>query len=120
MAEKYKKIEFVDRVKIKWVSRFRLLRIQFCNVLSDMDINYEKGIKNMQDIGNNWNFRYLTIFSKLTVIKTYMLPQLTHVATVVRALTAKQIDEIHRVWNEYIHAGSQSVVNLKTTIYTPV
>ena len=84
-----------------------------------MEINYQKGIKNMQEIMNNWKFRYLTRFGKLTVIKTYMLPQLTNVATVVPTLTARQIDEIHRVWNEFIHAGSPSVVNLKT-VYTPI
>ena len=48
-----------------------------------------------------------------------MLPQLTHVATVVPTLTAKQIEEIHSVWNEFMHEGSPSVVNLKT-IYTPI
>ena len=43
-----------------------------------------------------------------------MLPQLTHVATVVPTLTTKQIEEIHGVWNEFIHAGSPSVVNITT------
>ena len=73
----------------------------------------------MQEIVNNWKFRYLNIFGKLTVIRTYMLPQLTHVATVVPTLNAKHIDEIHRLWNEFIHAGSPNVVNLKI-IYTSI
>ena len=42
-----------------------------------MDCNYEKGIQNMQNIANSWKFKYLTIFGKITVIKTIMLPQLT-------------------------------------------
>ena len=43
-----------------------------------------------------------------------MLPQLTHASAVVPTLRTKQIDEIHRVWNEFIHVGSPSVVNLNT------
>ena len=83
-----------------------------------MECNYDRGIKNMRDIANSWKFRYLTIFGKLTVIKMFLLLQLTHVATVVPTLTAKQIEEIHSVWNEFIHVGSPNVVNVKT-IYTP-
>ena len=97
---------------------FRLLGIQFCNTLSNMDCNYEKGIQNMQDIADNRKFKYLTIFRKIMVIKTFMLPQLMHIATVVPSLTVKQIEEIHGIWNEFIHEGSPRVVDIKT-VYTP-
>ena len=82
---------------------FRLLGIQFCNILSNMECNHEKGVQNMRDIANNWKFKYLTIFGKITVIKTFMLPQLTHVATVVPSLTIKEIDEIQESgMNSYV------------------
>ena len=67
----------------------------------------------MQDIASSWKFTYLTIFDKLTVIKTFMLPQLTNIATVVPTLSAKPIDEIHKIWNEFIREGSPNVVNQK-------
>ena len=73
----------------------------------------------MRDIARSWKFKYLTIFGKLTVIKSFMLPQLTHVATVVQSLSAKQIEEIHGIWNESIREGSLKVVDIKT-VCTPV
>ena len=79
-----------------------------------MECNYEKGIHNMHNIFNSWKFKYLTIFDKLTVIKTFMLPQFTHIATVVSSLSAKQVDEIHRIWNKFIREGSPKVVDIKT------
>ena len=76
---------------------FKLLGFQFCNILTDMQTqcNYQKWIQNMRNVANNWKVRYLTIFGKITVTKTFMLPQLTHVATVIPSLTAKQVEEIH-------------------------
>ena len=48
-----------------------------------------------------------------------MLPQLTHTATVVPHLATNQIEEIHRIWQDFIRSGSPKVVNVKT-LYTPV
>ena len=99
---------------------FKLLGIKFCNTLTDMSCNYQKGIQNMRDIASNWKFRYLTcIFEKVTVIKMFMLPQLTHIATVIPSLTAKQIEEIHKIWEHCICEGGPKVVDTKT-LYTPV
>ena len=102
-GRKYSKPSFVDRLRIKWFSTFKLFGIQFCNTLTDMHNDYQKGIQNMRDVANNWKFCYLTLFGKITVIKTYMLPQLTHIATVVQNLATKQIEEIHKVWEEFIN-----------------
>ena len=98
---------------------FRLLGIQFCNTLNDMHSNYQKGIQNMLDIANNLKFRYLTLFRKITVIKIFMLPQLQPIATVVLNLAVKQIEEIHRIGEDFIRCGSHTVVDVKT-LYTPV
>ena len=66
----------------------------------------------MCDISNNWKVRYLTIFGKLTIIKTFMLQQLTHIATVVPGLTVKETEEIHKIWEEFICEGSPKVVDI--------
>ena len=39
-GEKFQKPNFVEKGKIKWCSMFRLLGIQFCNTLSNMEFNY--------------------------------------------------------------------------------
>ena len=42
-----------------------------------------------------------------------------HVAMIVPNLTAKQIGEIHKIWEEFIREGSPKVVDVKT-LYTSV
>ena len=72
----------------------------------------------MRDISNSWKFKYLPIFGKIAVIKTFMLPQLTHIATVIPSLSIKQMEEIHKIWDEFIQEGSHKVVDMRT-VYTP-
>ena len=62
--------EYVEQLGIKWCTKFELLGIEFDNMLRDMDRNYEKYFHSMQDVMNSWKFWHLSIFGKLTVIKT--------------------------------------------------
>ena len=48
-----------------------------------------------------------------------ILPQLTHIATVIHRLTSKKVDEIHKIWEDFIHEGSPKVVDIKM-FYTPI
>ena len=53
-GRKYPKPGFADILRIIWCSTFRLLLgNQFCNTLTDMHNNYQKGIQNMLNIANN-------------------------------------------------------------------
>ena len=83
--------EYVEQLKIKWFTKFGLPGIEFDRRLSEMDRNYEKGFQSMQDVMNSWKFRHLIIFGKLTVIKTFCLPKLTHIATVIPNLSSTKI-----------------------------
>ena len=49
---------------------FELLGITFAHMMDNMDCNYDKCLKSMRDKLNLWRFRHMTIFSKITVIKT--------------------------------------------------
>ena len=99
---KYPKPGSVDKLRIKWCSMFNLLGILCCNSLTDMHNNYQKGMQNMHNVANNWEFCYLTLFGQISIIKTHILSQLTHIATVVPNLATKQIEEIHRIWEDFI------------------
>ena len=86
--------EYVEQFGIKWCTKFELLGIESDNILSDMDRNYEKYFHSMQDVMNSWKFWHLSIFGKLTVIKTLCLLKLTHIATVIPDLSTTRIREI--------------------------
>ena len=48
-----------------------------------MDRNYDKAIESIRKELSSWKYRYLTIFGKVTVIKTLCLPKLNHIVSVV-------------------------------------
>ena len=48
-----------------------------------MHINYDKAIDSIQKELKSWKFGFLTIFGKITVIKTLCLPKLNHIVSVV-------------------------------------
>ena len=75
--------KFIQEMKLKWCTSFKLLGITFDVTLSNMQINYQKGLESIKKELFSWKYRHLTIFGKLVVIKTLCLPKLTHVVTVV-------------------------------------
>ena len=79
----FKKRRFVDELSIKWCVEFKLLGIHFDSTLPKMHINYDKAIDSIRKKINSWIFGFLTIFEKVTVIKTRCLPKLNHVVVVV-------------------------------------
>ena len=74
---------FIEELKIRWCTEFKLLGIYFDSTLSKMHVNYEKAIESVRQEINSWNYRFLTIFGKVTVIKTMCIPKLNHIAVVV-------------------------------------
>ena len=46
-----------------------------------MMCNHDEGIRKLETVVNDWRYEYLTIFGKITVVKTFMLSVLSHVAT---------------------------------------
>ena len=45
--------------------------------------NYEEGLQKLEIVANDWRNKYLTIFGKITVIETFMLSKLSHIATIL-------------------------------------
>ena len=84
----------------------RVVRNTVYETLSDMECHYKKSMKAMRDELNSWKFRHLTVFVKLTVIKTLCVPKFTHIATVIPNLCLTKIQEIERCWEEYINTNS--------------
>ena len=45
--------------------------------------NYDEGLRKLEVVANDWRHKYLTIFGKITIIKTFMLSRLSHIATIL-------------------------------------
>ena len=79
----HKKPKFVDELKIKWCTEFKLLGIYFDITLSKMQVNYEREVDAVKKELYSWKHRFLSVFGKITVIKTMCLPKLNHIVSVV-------------------------------------
>ena len=75
-----------------------------------MQRNYLKGLDSIRKELDSWKFRHLTVFGKLTVIKTLCLPKLTHVITVVPNPCSTFITELESVFKHFITSNNPSVV----------
>ena len=58
----------------------------------------------------------MTVFGKITVIKTMCLPTFTHIATVIPSLSLKRIKKIEREFEIFINYNNPSITD-KTTRY---
>ena len=79
-AKKYSTDSIKTRWKLSWgTTQFKLLGIIF-NVDLDkiVDINYKDKITQVKNLIKIWQRRYLTPLGKITVIKTLILPKITH------------------------------------------
>ena len=79
----FEKPRFVDELNLEWCVEFKLLGIQFDSTLLKMQVNYDIAINSIRKEINSWKYRFLSIFGKITVIKTLCIPKLNHVVAVV-------------------------------------
>ena len=79
-SKKHSKEKLYSTAKLQWIdSEFSILGIDFSTELLDIPrINYNKGLAKANKIINSWNYRHLTPIGKITVIKTLILSNFTH------------------------------------------
>ena len=96
---------------LKWCKNFKLLGVYSDATLSEMQKNYQIGLESIRKELHSWKFRHLTVFGKLTVIKTLCLLKLTHIVTVVPNPCSTFITELESEFNHFISDNNPSVVN---------
>ena len=79
-----------------------------------MHVNYEKAIESVRREINSWKFCFLTIFGKVTVIKTMCIPKLNHIAVVVPSPSCTLIRALESELKQFISRNNPSVVDDKT------
>merc|ERR1711888_139595 len=109
-----KKTKFVDELQVKWCVEFKLLGIHFDSTLSKMDRNYDKAIESIRKELSSWKYRYLTIFGKVTVIKTLCLPKLNHIVSVVPNPGLAQLKPLESELRAFLMDGNPNVVDKMT------
>ena len=103
-------------MRIKWCTEFKLLGINFDQTLDLIDNNYEDCFEKVKSELSSWKHRFLTVFGKITVIKTMCLSKFTHIATVIPSLSLKRIKDIEREFDIFQNSNNPSVT-AKTKIH---
>ena len=77
---------------------------------------YDKAIDLSRKELNSWIYRYLTIFGKITVIKTLCLPKLNHIVSVVPNPSLAHLKLLESELKAFISDNNPNVVD-ETTIH---
>ena len=67
-----------------------------------MQINFDKKLEIIKKILNCWINRTLTVYGKLTVIKTMALSKLSHLALVLPELDKNKLKVIENIFFKFI------------------
>ena len=108
------KPKFIKELGIKWCTEFKLLGIHFDSALANMHVNYEKAIESVRREINSWKFQFLTIYGKVTVIKTLCLPKRNHIAVVVPSPSCMIVKALEGELKQFILRNNLSVVDDRT------
>ena len=98
-------------LKLDWDFKFRLLGVDFHNNLENMDSNFETKIEEIEKLLNCWIHRTLTVYGKITVIKTLALSKLSHLALVLPNLDKKKIKTLETMFFKFLWGNKTDKVS---------
>ena len=98
-------------LQLDWDTNFRLLGIDFNNNLDNMETNFHQKIEIIDKLLNCWIYRTLTVYGKITVIKTLALPKLSHLALVLPNLNKTQIKIIETKFFKFLWGNKPDKVS---------
>ena len=100
---------------LQWAHNFELLGIKFDSNLEHMHINFTEKIEKIERVLKNWSFRYLTPFGKVTIVKTFGLSKLSHVALIMPNPPTDMIKRIERIFYNFLWGGKSEKVRREDT-----
>ena len=74
---------------LKWVKELTILGI---NLMADPALtinNFEEKLGEVNSIFNKWQYRNLTVYGRIKIVKTLALSKLTHVVQIIPQLDEK-------------------------------
>ena len=89
---------------LKWGSTFfKLLGITFSTELTAIqNLNLSEIVVELSKMLNTWKRRYTTPFGRITIIKTFILPKLIHIFTVLPKPPVSEIKKINSMLYKFI------------------
>ena len=95
------KPNWADNMEIVWKDSFKLLGINFDNLLNHMERNIDDKIEKMKGTMKKWEYKVLSPIGRQNVTKTFITSQLAHVGF-VQVINNKTITKIEQMLHNFI------------------
>ena len=73
--------------------------------------NYEKALEDIRKVTHNWMYKYMTIFRKVTVVKSLVLRKVTHIASVLPTPSSMFCELFDEAINKFVQGKNQEGKN---------
>ena len=107
---------------LKWVKELTILGITLMAAPALPINNFEDKLGEVNSIFNKWQYRNLTVYGRIKIVKTLALSKLTHVVQIIPQLDEKRIKTLQKAVNDFIwKKGYQkkTVVDFETAQLPP-
>ena len=109
-AKKYSTDAIKTRWKLSWgATQFRLLGITFDVDLDIIGINYKDKIAQIKNSIKMWRRRFLTPLGKITVIKSLLLPKITHLLIALPNPDTETLNIISGIFYDFLWNGRAKI-----------
>ena len=93
-------------LNFRWVKKLKVLGVYFANDETRVhQENFENKLNQIEAIMSNWKRRSLTVKGKVIVVKSLLLPKLTHLFTALPAPPKKYIDKLKQKMFNFLWGG---------------
>ena len=104
-----------EELPIQWTNRMKVLGISFENDLDNMSKNnFEGKIDEIKSVIKTWYRRHLTIYGKICVIKSLILPKLTHLLSSLPNPTPEFIRGLDTILYQFVWNGKRDKISRKS------
>ena len=111
-------LHFRQEYDLTWTQEpFTFLGIKFSVDLENMiELNFDAKVNDIKKMIQSWNRRYLSTAGKITVVKSILLPKLTHLFIALPNPPENWIKELERIFFHFIWKSKKDRVARKTLI----
>ena len=117
-CKKNSKVRFLRDMNFCWdPGIFQALGIKFSTDTTRISsINFEGKISEIRKILNNWSRRQILPLGKITVVKTLVLPKLTHLFVSLLDLSGDFLKELDKMFFKFLWDGKQSKISKNVSV----
>ena len=91
---------------LKYLQKLKALGITFTADPKQMEDNFDEKYKKIEKLFNRWSFRNLTVYGRISIVKSLALSKLTHIVQVVPNPPKKKIDDLQKLINNFVWNGT--------------